>query len=115
MTWMRQVFPDRPVEDLERQGRNLPCAVRTWTNRFQVPGEQIFVPTGRTYEKDGYVAKWRAIRDDHGRIVVAISSQHAPGGCVGVGGRSGVSGAVCFHGVSCGAELYRLWHDPLMV
>jgi hypothetical protein len=39
--------------------------------RFQVPGEQ-YVNTGRTYEKDGYVAKWRAIRDDKGRIIVAI-------------------------------------------
>ena len=27
---------------------------------------------GRTYEKDGYVPKWRAIRDDKGRIIVAI-------------------------------------------
>ena len=39
--------------------------------RFQVPGEQ-YVNTGRTYEKDGYVPKWRAIRDDKGRIIVAI-------------------------------------------
>ena len=40
-------------------------------DRFQVPGEQ-YVRTGRTYEKDGYVAKWRGIRDEHGRLVVAI-------------------------------------------
>ena len=39
--------------------------------RFQVPGEQ-YVQTGRTYEKDGYVPKWRAIRDDKGRVIVAI-------------------------------------------
>jgi hypothetical protein len=39
--------------------------------RFQVPGEQ-YVSTGRTYEKDGYVDKWRAIRDDKGRVIVAI-------------------------------------------
>ena len=39
--------------------------------RFQVPGEQ-YVMTGRTYEKDGYVPKWRAIRDDKGRIMVTI-------------------------------------------
>jgi hypothetical protein len=39
--------------------------------RFQVPGEQ-YVSTGRTYEKDGYVPKWRCIRDDKGRIIVAI-------------------------------------------
>jgi len=40
-------------------------------DRFQVPGEQ-YVNTGRTYEKDGYVPKWRAIRDDRGRVIVAI-------------------------------------------
>jgi hypothetical protein len=39
--------------------------------RFQVPGEQ-YVSTGRTYEKDGYVPKWRAIRDEKGRIMVTI-------------------------------------------
>lgn len=39
--------------------------------RIQVPGEQ-YVQTGRTYEKDGYVPKWRAIRDAKGRIIVAI-------------------------------------------
>jgi hypothetical protein len=39
--------------------------------RIQVPGEQ-YVSTGRTYEKDGYVPKWRCIRDEKGRIIVAI-------------------------------------------
>jgi hypothetical protein len=40
-------------------------------HRIQVPGEQ-YVSTGRTYEKDGYVPKWRVIRDSKGRIIVAI-------------------------------------------
>lgn len=40
-------------------------------HRIQVPGEQ-YVATGRTYEKDGYVPKWRAIRDSKGRVIVAI-------------------------------------------
>jgi hypothetical protein len=39
--------------------------------KFQIPSE-VYVNTGRTYEKDGYVPKWRAIRNDHGRIMVAI-------------------------------------------
>ena len=39
--------------------------------KFQIPGEQ-YVSSGITYEKDGYVPKWRAIRDRHGRIMVAI-------------------------------------------
>ena len=34
------------------------------------PGSNIY--DRRTYEKDGYVPKWRAIRDDKGRIMVAI-------------------------------------------
>ncbi len=32
-------------------------------DRFQVPGEQFIRSADRTYEKDGYVAKWRGIRD----------------------------------------------------
>jgi hypothetical protein len=31
-----------------------------------------FVYTHRTYEKDGYDPKWRAIYDDQGRIMVVI-------------------------------------------
>ena len=31
-----------------------------------------YVATGRTYEKDGYIPRWRGIRDSHGRIKVAI-------------------------------------------
>lgn len=70
MNGMRQVFPDRPVEDLSD---NDPIfhVLYDLSHRYQVPGEQ-YVWTGRTYEKDGYVPRWRAIRDDHGRIVVAI-------------------------------------------
>jgi hypothetical protein len=70
MNGMRQVFPDRPVEDLENKDEIF-HVLYDMDDRFQVPGEQ-YIRTGRTYEKDGYVAKWRAIRDDHGRIVVAI-------------------------------------------
>jgi hypothetical protein len=70
MTGMRMVLPDRPIEDLQDQDEifHVLCDIGA---RFQVPGEQ-YVWSGRTYEKDGYVPKWRAIRDDNGRIVVAI-------------------------------------------
>jgi hypothetical protein len=67
---MRMVFPDRPIEDLENKDEIF-HVLYDLDDRFQVPGEQ-FINTGRTYEKDGYVAKWRGIRDDKGRIVVAI-------------------------------------------
>ena len=48
-----------------------PSTSSTTCRRFQVPGEQ-YVNTGRTYEKDGFIPRWRAIRDDKGRIMVAI-------------------------------------------
>jgi hypothetical protein len=70
MVGMRQVLPDRPVEDLS-DNDEIFHVLYDLGARFQVPGEQ-YVNTGRTYEKDGYVPKWRAIRDEKGRIIVAI-------------------------------------------
>src|ERR1700735_4646366 len=70
MRGMRQVFPDRPVEDLQDKDEIF-HVLYDMDDRFQVPGEQ-YIRTGRTYEKDGYVAKWRAICDDHGRMGVAV-------------------------------------------
>jgi hypothetical protein len=73
MTGMRQVFPDAnkyPVEDLTDKDEIF-HVLYDMDDRFQVPGEQ-YIRSGRTYEKDGYVAKWRGIRDEHGRLVVAI-------------------------------------------
>jgi hypothetical protein len=70
MDGMRMVLPNQPVEDLENKDEIF-HVLYDMDDRFQVPGEQ-FIRTGRTYEKDGYVAKWRGIRDDRGRIVVAI-------------------------------------------
>jgi hypothetical protein len=70
MEGMRQVLPDRPVEDLT-DSDEIFHVLYDLSERFQVPGEQ-YVNTGRTYEKDGYVPKWRAIRDEKGRIIVAI-------------------------------------------
>jgi hypothetical protein len=70
MAGMRQVLPDRPIEDLS-DSDEIFHVLFDLSGRYQVPGEQ-YVWSGRTYEKDGYVAKWRAIRDDKGRIIVAI-------------------------------------------
>jgi Domain of unknown function (DUF4159) len=73
MRGMRQIFPDAnkyPVEDLTDKDEIF-HVLYDMDDRFQVPGEQ-FIRSGRTYEKDGYVAKWRGIRDEHGRLVVAI-------------------------------------------
>lgn len=70
MNGMRMVFPDRPIEELN-DNDEIFHVLYDLGQRFQVPGEQ-YVNTGRTYEKDGYVPKWRAIRDDKGRVMVAI-------------------------------------------
>ena len=70
MAGMRMVLPDRPVEDL-KDADEIYHVLYDINEKFQIPSE-VYVNTGRTYEKDGYVPKWRAIRNDHGRIMVAI-------------------------------------------
>jgi len=69
---MRMVLPadHYPISDLS-DNDEIFHVLYDIGQRFQVPGEQ-YVMTGRTYEKDGYVPKWRAIRDDKGRIMVTI-------------------------------------------
>jgi hypothetical protein len=70
MDGMLMVFPDRPIEDLTDKDEIF-HVLYDLTDRFQVPGEQ-YVSTGRTYEKDGYIPEWRGIKDDRGRVMVAI-------------------------------------------
>ena len=70
MEGMRMVLPDAQVEDLKDEDE-IYHVLYDINEKFQIPSE-IYVNTGRTYEKDGYVPKWRAIRNDHGRIMVAI-------------------------------------------
>jgi len=70
MEGMRMVLPDRPVEDL-KDSDEIYHVLYDINEKFQIPSE-VYVNTGRTYEKDGYVPKWRAIRSDQGRIMVAI-------------------------------------------
>jgi hypothetical protein len=73
MSGLRQIFPDAakyPVEDLTDKDEIF-HVLYDMDDRFQVPGEQ-YIRSGRTYEKDGYVAKWRGVRDDKGRLVIAI-------------------------------------------
>lgn len=67
---MRKIFPDRSIEDLQNNDEIF-HVLYDLNERFQVPGYQ-YIGTGRTYERDGIDPKWRAIRDDKGRIMVAI-------------------------------------------
>jgi hypothetical protein len=70
MAGMRMVLPDAVVEDLKDEDE-IYHVLYDIDEKFQIPSE-VYVNTGRTYEKDGYVPKWRAIRNSHGRIMVAI-------------------------------------------
>ncbi len=69
---MTKVFPDRPIEDIPN---NDPIfhTIYDLQDRFQVPGAQ-FLETGITYEAGatGMTPHWRCIRDEKGRIMVAI-------------------------------------------
>jgi len=67
---MRKVFPERPIEDLKNSDEIF-HVLYDLDQRFQIPGYQ-YIWTGRTYERDGVEPHWRAIRDDKGRIMVAI-------------------------------------------
>jgi hypothetical protein len=70
MRGLREFLPDAQVEDLA-DNDEIFHVLFDLSQRFQIPGEQ-YVMTGRTYEKDGYVPKWRAVRDAKGRVIVAI-------------------------------------------
>jgi hypothetical protein len=69
---MTKVFPDRIIEDIPDKDPIF-HTLYDLEERFQVPGAQYF-DSGITYEKGptGKVPHWRCIRDDKGRIVVAI-------------------------------------------
>jgi hypothetical protein len=67
---MSRVFPDRPIEELDSK-EAIFHMLYDLDDRYQVPGAQ-FLRSGRTYEQDGYEARWRGIHDDKGRIIVAI-------------------------------------------
>jgi len=67
---MSKVFPDRKIVDLDNS-QPIFHVLYDLDDRFQVPGWQYHF-TGMTHEWDGYEAKWRAIYDDKGRVMVAI-------------------------------------------
>jgi hypothetical protein len=69
---MNKVFPDRPIEDIPDKDPIF-HTLFDLDERFQVPGAQFF-DSGITYEKgpSGKIPHWRCIRDDKGRIMVAI-------------------------------------------
>ncbi len=70
MLGMRKILPDRPVEDLPKDDIIFHI-LYDLDDKPQVPGYQ-YIYTGRTYENDGIYPEWKAIRDENGRIMVAI-------------------------------------------
>jgi len=65
-----KVFPDRSIVELDN-GDSIFHILYDLDKRFQVPGAQ-YLRSGRTYEQDGYEARWRGIYDNKGRVVAAI-------------------------------------------
>ncbi|MBS1821732.1 MAG: DUF4159 domain-containing protein [Acidobacteria bacterium] len=66
---MKMVFPDRELVDIPNDDPIF-HTVFNLDNRYQIPGAE-HLATG--HKKDGYVAHWKGIYDDKGRIMVAFS------------------------------------------
>ena len=68
---MKQVFPDRRIQDIPI---NDPIFETLYDidQRLQIPGLRP-LREGRTWERGGNVPHWRCIRDDKGRVMVAIN------------------------------------------
>jgi len=66
----KKIFPDRQIVDIDGKDAIF-HTVFDLDERYQVPGMQ-YTQTGRIYEKDGVNPEFRAIYDDHGRIIAAI-------------------------------------------
>jgi hypothetical protein len=64
------VFPNRSIEDLTNQDEIF-HVVYDLDDRVQIPGTR-YIWGRRPYTPDSATPVWRAIRDDKGRIMVAI-------------------------------------------
>jgi len=67
---MNKVFPGRAIVEMQNSDPIF-HVIYDLDQRVQVPGISPLM-RGVTYEQDGYEARWRAIYDDRGRVVVAI-------------------------------------------
>ncbi|MBI3207857.1 MAG: DUF4159 domain-containing protein [Candidatus Solibacter usitatus] len=68
---MKLVFPDRPIEEIADED-SIFHAVYDLDDRYQIPG-QWALRRGATYRSDGATAYWRGVRDDKGRLMVAMA------------------------------------------
>lgn len=67
---LAMIFPERMPEDL-KDGDEILHVMYDLDDRFQIHGTR-FIWGGRPYSIDMRLPKWKAIRDDQGRIMVAI-------------------------------------------
>jgi uncharacterized protein DUF4159 len=72
MAGVHMIFPDRKVEDL-KDSDEIFHTMYDLDDRFQIPGTRFIWGYRRPYLPDMKVPKWRAIRDDKGRIMIAIA------------------------------------------
>ncbi len=68
---MRKVFPEYSIEELE-SGTDSFEVLFTIGTREQIPGIRPLM-SNRTWEYGGTIPRWRVIRDDDGRVMVAIN------------------------------------------
>ena len=69
---MDLIFPDRPIEDL-RDDDPMFHMLYDLKDRHQVGNYRSMLRDGNAYRADGDTPHWRGIRDDNGRVVVAIA------------------------------------------
>jgi Domain of unknown function (DUF4159) len=68
---MHRIFPERDIEDLTDKDEIF-HVVYDLSDRVQIPGTRYIWGGRWSYTPDSAVPKWRGIRDDKGRIMVAI-------------------------------------------
>ena len=68
---MHMIFPDRPIEELPNEDEIFHVAYNL-DDRVQIPGTRYIWGRRWSHGPDGAAPKWRAIRDDQGRIMIAI-------------------------------------------
>jgi hypothetical protein len=66
---MKKIFPDRPIVDIPDDDPIF-HTVYDLDERYQVVGAEHL---REGHKKDGYVARWRGIYDDKGRVMIAAS------------------------------------------
>jgi len=69
---MQQIFPDREIAEMPDNDPIFKAGFAV-EEKYQVGNFRSMLRNGNTYRADGSEPHWRAIRDDRGRIMVAIN------------------------------------------